>query len=257
MNKRKLNQILKNHEDWLENRGGERANLFGADLFRVNLSGADLSKADLSKANLSGADLSGATLSGANLSGATLSGANLSGADLSGANLSRANLSGVDLSRVDLSKADLSRANLSRANLFGADLSGANLFEVNFFGVILSEYQRSLFRITPEQGSFIGYKKVTNNVVLILEINKTAKRVNALSSRKCRASKVKVIGALNESKKKVSNGVWRSPIQTGKDAITYKLGRTYSVKNFCDDITKVCAPGIHFFLTYEEAKAYV
>jgi hypothetical protein len=197
MNKRKLNQILKNHEDWLENRGGERANLFGADLFRVNLSGADLSKADLSKANLSGADLSG--------------------------------------------------ADLSRANLFDASLSRTNL----------SEYQRSLFRIIPEQGSFIGYKKVTNNVVLILEINKTAKRVNALSSRKCRASKVKVIGALNESKKKVSNGVWKSPTQTGKDAITYKLGRTYSVKNFYDDITKVCAPGIHFFLTYEEANAYV
>ena len=86
--KEELEQFLRKHKLWLEDKeGGERANLS-----RANLSGADLSWADLSGADLSWADLSWANLSGANLSRANLSRADLSRADLSGANLSGANL---------------------------------------------------------------------------------------------------------------------------------------------------------------------
>ena len=68
------NAILEKHRKWLRGEdGGERANLYGADL-----SGANLYRANLSRANLSGADLSGANLYGADLSEANLSGANLS-----------------------------------------------------------------------------------------------------------------------------------------------------------------------------------
>ena len=99
-----LEVFLRKHKLWLENKkGGERA----------DLSGADLSEADLSGANLSGADLSGADLSGANLSGADLSWADLSGANLSEADLSGANLSGADLSGANLSGADLDYSCLS------------------------------------------------------------------------------------------------------------------------------------------------
>ena len=55
MNAETLQNILENHTKWLNNDGGERANLSGA-----NLSGADLKWADLSGANLSWANLSGA-----------------------------------------------------------------------------------------------------------------------------------------------------------------------------------------------------
>ena len=56
-----LNRILELHQKWLNNEdGGERANLYCADL-----SGADLSSADLRGAILCGADLSRADLSGA------------------------------------------------------------------------------------------------------------------------------------------------------------------------------------------------
>ena len=76
MNVEKLQQILKEHELWLQdNEEGSRANLSGANLRYADLSRADLRYADLSRANLSGANLSGANLSGANLSGANLSGA--------------------------------------------------------------------------------------------------------------------------------------------------------------------------------------
>ena len=87
-----LEKVLDLHKKWLNEQGGERANLRGADLRRANLSGANLRGADLSGANLSGADLRGADLSGANLRGADLSGANLRRANLRRANLSGANL---------------------------------------------------------------------------------------------------------------------------------------------------------------------
>ena len=62
-----LNQVLDQHQLWLETNGvqGQRANLEGA--------------------NLQGADLTGANLVGAYLGGASLGGANLQGADLTGA----------------------------------------------------------------------------------------------------------------------------------------------------------------------------
>ena len=87
MRREELNKILEEHKKWLNNEGGSRANLSGADLSDANLIRANLIRADLSGADLSGADLIRADLSGADLSGANLIRADLSGAYLSGANL--------------------------------------------------------------------------------------------------------------------------------------------------------------------------
>ena len=86
MDNEKLKEILERHRKWLNDEdGGERANLYGADLRGANLYGADLRGADLRGANLYGADLRGANLCGADLRGANLREANLRGADLYGA----------------------------------------------------------------------------------------------------------------------------------------------------------------------------
>ena len=70
--------ILEKHAKWIRGEdGGERANLYGADL-----RGADLSAANLRNADLCDADLRGANLCGADLCDADLRGANLCGADL-------------------------------------------------------------------------------------------------------------------------------------------------------------------------------
>jgi len=82
MNIDELKTILEQHKLWLEDNGGERANLQGADL-----QGADLLYANLRWANLQGANLQGVDLQGADLLYANLRGANLQGADLRGANL--------------------------------------------------------------------------------------------------------------------------------------------------------------------------
>ena len=210
-------------------------------------SGADLSRADLSGANLSGADLSGANLYGANLSGADLYGANLYGANLSGANLSGANLSGADLSGADLSGANLSGANLSRADLYGANLSGADLSGANLYGVNLSgakntELVLAQTSIVPEEGAFVGYKKLRHGVIAKLVIPHDAKRLNAVGSRKCRAEKVFVLDG--EGFSQYDNTVKYAP-------------KTWVIPDSFDDDRRVeCSNGIHFFITRIEAEMY-
>ena len=52
MTQKELNEILENHELWLENKGGKRAELHHSNLSRSNLRGSNLSGSDLYGANL-------------------------------------------------------------------------------------------------------------------------------------------------------------------------------------------------------------
>jgi hypothetical protein len=263
-----LKEIVKQHGEWLkDNKKGKRANLSGANLSGANLSGADLSHANLSGANLSGADLSRAYLSRADLSGANLSGANLS-ANLSGADLSHANLSDADLYGANLFRANLSGAYLFRADLYGADLSGAdlsgaylsnaNLFRADLYGADLSRanlsgaknFDGSMFAIVPD-GDIIGYKKLKNDLIATILIPKKAKRINAYSSRKCRAEYAKVIKIETLKGKSVKTG-----IGLYSDKMIYTVGKMVRPDKYDPSPTVECSNGIHFFITKQEAINY-
>ena len=101
MNNDEIRVVLEQHKLWLNNEGGEKA-----DLQRADLKGANLRGANLKEANLRGADLQRANLKGANLRGADLQWADLEGANLEGVNLQRANLKGANLQWADLRRAD-------------------------------------------------------------------------------------------------------------------------------------------------------
>jgi hypothetical protein len=227
MNRKELEAILEKHLRWLKGEeGGERANLSRADLFRANLSGADLSGADLS-----GANLSGANLSGANLFRASLTRADLSGADLSGADLSGANLSGADLTRADLS---------------GANLSGAE----NVSEIIWNMYTAFYPLQCPESGAYTAFKKA-RGLIVELEIPADAIRSSA-TSRKCRASKAKVISITD-----VDGNPAGDAVESNYDSsFVYVVGETLEVPDFDADRWKECAPGIHHFITRAEACKY-
>jgi hypothetical protein len=203
---------------------------------KANLFRADLSEANLSKADLRGANLYGAYLTGANLSGANLGWAYLCGADLTGANLSNAYLSEANLSGANLSNANLSEANLSNANLSGANLTGAIL---------------PVFKITPDVGNFVGWKKVRGSVILKLEI--IGERNSSLVGRKCRTNKAKVLEAYNPDgsicTEKVFSSLYRSKFN-------YVVGETISEPDYDPDIRIECTRGIHFFMTRAEAESY-
>ena len=161
--------------------------------------------------------------------------ANLSGADLSGANLWGANLWGANLSGADLSGANLSGANLSGADLSGANLSGAYCPLA-----------------CPEEGEFIGFKKA-NGYIVKLRIPEDAKRSSA-TGRKCRCSKAVVLSITN--KDGTDSGL--SEIKSGYDSnFIYRVGETVSVDDFNDNRWVECAPGVHFFITRQEAVDYI
>jgi hypothetical protein len=161
-----------------------------------------------------------------------------------GAYLSRADLSGADLSQANLYGADLSGADLSGADLSGADLSGADLTPEN------TEKIRHIFQIVPEEGSFIAWKKLSQNCVAKIQIPEKAKRHNALSGRKCRAEYIKTLKIWdNDDEIQECAGAY-------DNKVVYKVGELTYPDSYDPDPLKECSNGIHFFLTRKEAEEY-
>lgn len=92
MDWKQLENIISDHTKWLNCKGGQRADLKGA-----NLQGADLGSRDLRSALLEGADLSGAELRYADLRCADLRNTNLRNANLGNADLRNARLDGAGI----------------------------------------------------------------------------------------------------------------------------------------------------------------
>ena len=230
-----LKKILDEHLLWLNGEGGSRADLRGANLRDADLSCANLSDADLSCANLSFANLSNANLFGANLRGANLRDADLRGADLSFANLSDANLRDADLRGANLSCANLSNANLSCASM------DQMIWDIHTVFYPLQ---------CPDSGSYIGYKKASG-LVVELEIPADARRSSA-TSRKCRASKAKVLSITD-----INGNPAGGQVKSNYDPdFVYTIGETVEVSDFDDDRWNECSTGIHHFITRAEAVIY-
>lgn len=215
--------ILEKHAKWARGEdGGERADLCGANLCCANLSDADLRGADLCGADLRGANLSGGNLRNANLCCANLCCANLRGADLCGANLS------------------------------GADLRDANLCDAKNTNKTAWDAYTAFYPLQcPETGSFIGYKKAADKIVM-LEICADAKRSSA-TSRKCRCSKAKVLSITHLDGS--DSGLTEVRSNYSKEFI-YRVGEIAEVPDFDDNRWNECAAGIHFFITRDEAVKY-
>ena len=225
MEKEKLDKILENHKLWLNGEGGECANLRGADLRYANLYNIDLRCA-----NLNSADLNSADLRCANLRGVDLSGANLNSASLSGANLNSASLSG---------------ASLYNANLYSSNLNNANLNNVK-----TNMYTIGYNLACPEEGSFIGYKKVGKYIVKLL-IMEDSKR-NSATTLKCRCDKAKVLDI-----EKIDTGEKIESTPSDYDInFIYKVGEIVKVDNFDENRWNECSTGIHFFMNKQNAIKY-
>ncbi len=191
-----------------------------------------------------------ADLTGANLSKANLSKANLSGADLAGANLSGANLFGADLSKAGLSGTHLPGANLFEANLSGANLSGGNLSKALNIDTLSWDSNTAFYPLQcPETGTYTAYKKA-NNLIVELEIPYDALRSSA-TSRKCRASKARVISITDLAGHPAGDRVLSDYAYSPK--IEYIVGQTIEIPNFDTNRWHECAPGIHHYITREEA----
>ena len=145
-------------------------------------------------------------------------------------------LVGANLRDANLCDADLYDANLRGANLYGADLRGAD-------GIYLA---------CPEVGAFTAFKKCHGGLIVELLIPADAKRSSA-TGRKCRCDKAVVVGITNTDGSETA--VTEAPSKYNLN-FTYRIGETVSVDNFEDNRFIECAPGIHFFITRQEAVEY-
>lgn len=103
----------------------------------------------------------------------------------------------------------------------------------------------------PEQGAFTAYKKLSEGVIVALEVPADALRTNSPVGRKCRASKVKVLEVVENPNKKTF------PIKsTHYGSAVYEPGVVVEADSFDDDIRVECTHGIHFFMTLREAQEW-
>ena len=167
-----------------------------------------------------------------------------------------------DGKRAVLRDADLSGAVLRDAVLRGAVLSGADLRDAYLRDAVLSgavlrdvyydESTAFYAMACPEKGAFIGFKKAAGLIVELL-IPEDAKRSSA-TTRKCRCSKAKVISITNPD----GMDAGRTSVPSNyASSFVYTVGETVEVENFDENRWVECAPGIHFFITRDEAVRYI
>ena len=189
-------------------------------------------------------------------------------------------LSGLRMDFDDLRKARFEFVNFMGAGLRGADLRGATIIRCIFNDAFIDntlfdkETYDELFPLCcPEEGSFIGWKKVycscrsTNPrdhfspyvynmpAIVKLFIPAHAKRSSA-AGRKCRCSEAHVMDIFC----KIPVGFERIDDRyfSAHDIhFKYRIGETVKVDNFDNNRTHECAPGIHFFITRKEAENYL
>ena len=141
--------------------------------------------------------------------------------------------------------------NLRGADLRGADLCDANLGGANLRGAKINE-TTSFYEIScPEEGSFVGWKKV-NNYIIKLQVTDNAKRSSS-TSLKCRCSEARVleIQKLDGSKSDISQ------ISSNRDKnFIYKVGEIVKVDDFDNNRWNECSTGIHFFMNRNIAVNY-
>ena len=184
-----------------------------------------------------------------------LNGKGGSRADLRCANLRNADLRNADLRCANLRNADLRNANLFGANLRGANLSCANLSNANLSGASMDQMIWDIHTVfyplqCPDSGSYIGYKKASG-LVVELEIPADARRSSA-TSRKCRASKAKVLSITD-----INGNPAGGQVKSNYDPdFVYTIGETVEVSDFDDDRWNECSTGIHHFITRAEAVIY-
>lgn len=150
----------------------------------------------------------------------------------------RADLGRADLRGACLVGTDLKEADLGRACLIEADLGRA--FNIPFIPMTC-----------PDTGSFIGWKKAkckAERVIVKLLIPEDAKRSSA-TGRKCRCDKAEVL-SIESLDGKIHYEIASSNYD---DEFIYKVDKTVSVPDFCEDRFNECAAGIHFFINREEA----
>lgn len=182
--------------------------------------------------------------------------------DISSHSFENMDLQGFDFHNIDLNKSSFKGSNLSGANLTNCNLTGINLEGANIFGAnleksivkdIIYDDKTQYFKMyCPEEGAFIGWKKCFNFRVVQLLIPADAKRCSSTYNA-CRCSKAKVLTIKSVDYRESFD----EAISYADGNFKYKVGQWAIPSAFNDDRWNDSTEGIHFFMTREEALAYL
>lgn len=206
---------------------------------------------------LDGVRVSSDYLKGVSLHGITLTNSQLYCENFEDVSFFKANLTGTTFESSSFEDCDFTDANLDGVNFRGADFDLLTLKTFTAEQIEKDENLRlalSKKQFIPEKGAFLGYKKLRDGLVATLQIPARALRSHgAGKERKCRASEAKVLSIVDVSTgKKVTEG-----FSSHSYNFKYVVGKTVKPRSkFNTDRWNVCSSGIHFFPTFEEAKAY-
>ena len=162
------------------------------------------------------------------------------------------------------------------------DFVGAELDKSTFINCLPDTYTRGFQLTCPEKGEYIAFKKARvrlykngrsaisdygkrklkgsthkESVIVELKIPADAKRSSA-TTRKCRASKAVVLSITSlDGKKRYKKAIagWHGCYDS--EEFVYEVGKTVVPDNGFEENRWIeCAPGIHHFITRDEAVAY-
>ena len=230
------------------------------DLRCVNLGGLAMREGDFFHADLRGANFCHADVYGADFRYAHLERADFCRANLRSAFFIDANAARIDLAEACCAFADFERANLrgaycGRADFHGADFEGSNCLDVIFDEANVRDACFTNANLAGQEafvgslsilpaGGIIGWKKCCGNVIVQLFIPARVARTNA-TGRECRAERALVLE------------VYGAPEgQSFYDpSYIYRPGETVVCHAWEANLWKICAGGIHFYITRAEAEA--
>ena len=210
------------------------------------LKNAVISNTDLSSANFRHAILENVTFKNCNLNEADFKNTMLENINIVNCSMTGANLKGINVENIKISESEMLHMDLRNAELYDIDIKDTNIKWSDLTNATLESIRttniKSNFPIAcPEEGSFIGWKKCEDNLIVKLEIPSDAKRSSG-TSRKCRASKAKVLEIQNMDGTK-ANGNTAISIK----GLTYAIGKTVHPDFFDENRWNECSNGIHFF----------
>ena len=167
----------------------------------------------------------------------------------------------------DYSGLDFKTANLENTMFIGCDLRGSDLSKTTINERTVIDVRCLLDESTkmpeypmacPKEGSFIGWKKVYGYYkarpcvcIAKLLIPETALRSSGIS-RKCRCNEAFVL----EIRKLVGGKKLQGGTSMYNSCFIYTVGKTVTEPMFDTFRWHECAPGIHFYMTREEAVHY-
>lgn len=199
--------------------------------------------------------------------------ADFSSKDYSGIDFQRRNFANQNFSNSVFDGANLRATGFYRTSFTNCKFSNTDIIRASFYECTFENcsfdncnYANAEFRncdkvpdlpmACPRKGEFIAYKKcrfdyfMTSPVIVKLLVPEDALRSSA-TSNKIRVSKAKVLDIRKLNGTKVDFAY-----STFDPCFEYRVGKTVEVPDFDTNRYKQCAPGIHCFMTEEEALEY-